>query len=321
MTDYENVIENDGEEINRKGRRAYNILGIGCVEFLVLGMFVMPILLPNILIALFPGIADSFILGVPLTYAGMYLVAFPIMLLIVKRLPDHKSEVCPKKKLGVLTILAYYAFSYFIMTGIITVVSLIETHIIGNSGTTTAYDIVNSGTPQWVFLIAGCIIAPIMEEIIFRLIPYNKVSGYGTGLYIVWTGILFGLLHLNFGQALYAMGLGFFFAKVMRDTGNVKYTMLLHVMLNLSAGTGIGGYIIASENEMAMTIYTVYLNILMLIGLVAGIVMFVKSRKNKSTVQAENPDKVMTDKKRAFLNPGTLIYCVICIGFIIYMFF
>jgi len=318
MLHYEKDLGDDKAIINSQGRRAYSILGIGCVVFLVLGMFILPLLLSTIISKLFPSLAGNFILQTPLTYAGMYLIAFPLLLVIVKKLPEHKSEMCPQKKPGFLTILGYYALSYAIISVIGLAVNLIETYIIGSSGTTTVTGLLDSGTPQWVFAITGCIIAPIMEEIIFRLIPYNKASGYGTGLYIVWTGIMFGLLHLNFGQALYAMCLGFLFAKIMCDTGKIKYTILIHVMTNITGGVGIGGYVIASGNELALNIYSGYTLLLMVAGLVVGIVMLVKRNKNKSPIQAEN---VMTDKKRAFLNPGTIIYSVICIAFIIFMFF
>ena len=50
---------------------------------------------------------------------------------------------------------------------------------------------------------------------------------------IITTAILFGLFHANFSQFFYAVALGMIFAYVTLKTGTIKYSIILHIVVNI----------------------------------------------------------------------------------------
>lgn len=309
----------DENDINIAAAKAYSRMGTAYVAFMLIGTLALPLLLAFILIKIVPSLSGSFILSMPLTYFCMYAIGFPIFLLIIKKLKVNIPAQTQEKKLSGLQILALYPVSYAIAGSVNIIVTLVEKYIIGSSGSVNAETLLSSGTPQWVYFIIGCFIAPVMEEIVFRWIPYKKLSGYGVGLYIFWSSIIFGLFHMNLGQSLYAFALGLVFAKITSVTGSIKYTIILHIMVNLTGGVGIGGFVLASGMEsIPYIIYALYVFLLLIGGLLLGILMLIKYSKNLKPAKVEHP---LTNPKKAFLNPGSIIYYIITIAFIILMFF
>lgn len=81
-------------------------------------------------------------------------------------------------------------------------------------------------------LFAGCI-APVCEELTFRGIIFAGFRKSGSALQaIILSALLFGLFHMNFNQALYAFGLGVFFAALREVTGSIIPPVICHMTLN-----------------------------------------------------------------------------------------
>jgi len=91
-------------------------------------------------------------------------------------------------------------------------------------------------------LLVGCVVAPIMEEIVFRWITFRKFAGYGPKAYVFFSALCFALFHANPYQTLYAFALGALFAAVVWYTGRIRYTIILHVAVNL-IGLGMGMFV------------------------------------------------------------------------------
>ena len=51
-------------------------------------------------------------------------------------------------------------------------------------------------------------------------------------LAVVWSAILFGLMHMNFNQAPYAIALGIMMALVVEATGSTTMSFLVHMIFN-----------------------------------------------------------------------------------------
>ena len=77
--------------------------------------------------------------------------------------------------------------------------------------------------------------APVFEELIFRKVLIDRTIKYGEYVSIVMSGIMFGLLHGNFSQFFFAALVGMLFAYVYIRTGRVRYTIFLHMAINLSS--------------------------------------------------------------------------------------
>ena len=57
----------------------------------------------------------------------------------------------------------------------------------------------------WVELFGTSVVTPILEEMLYRGLVYNRLKRSGrTGMAIVISGLIFGLIHFNLVQFLYA---------------------------------------------------------------------------------------------------------------------
>lgn len=76
------------------------------------------------------------------------------------------------------------------------------------------------------------VIAPIVEELIFRDFLLKPLRAYGDLAASIITGVLFGLYHGNFDQFAYAALLGFFYSLIAVRYNSILPTILLHAANN-----------------------------------------------------------------------------------------
>ena len=68
----------------------------------------------------------------------------------------------------------------------------------------------------WVELFGTSVVTPILEEMLYRGLVYNRLKRSGrTGMAIVISGLIFGLIHFNLVQFLYAGLIGIFLANAV----------------------------------------------------------------------------------------------------------
>jgi len=160
----------------------------------------------------------------------MYVIALPVLLLIVKGLPRTFRT---KGKMKV---------SEFLVTFLVAEALMLVGNIIGNTlnsfiGAITGYMPENSvdeilKAPIWLIILVVVIIGPIVEELIFRKLLMDKLGIYGDRIAIVVSAIAFGIFHGNFYQLFYATLLGFVLAYMYSKSGNILYPTLMHMLLN-----------------------------------------------------------------------------------------
>lgn len=162
----------------------------------------------------------------------MYIIAYPLIFLLFKKVPVQMSGEKKKMRVShfVLAFLICYAGMYLcnIFGNIITfIIGIIKQNPVDN----VMVDLIGSIHPAVNFLIV-VICAPIMEELLFRKMIVDRTAHYGEGVTIVFSGLLFGLFHGNLVQFAYAFFVGAFFAFIYIRTKNIKYTILLHMLIN-----------------------------------------------------------------------------------------
>jgi len=84
----------------------------------------------------------------------------------------------------------------------------------------------------WTTVIFTVIIAPILEEIVFRKIVCDRLLPLGEGYAIFVSAAIFGLIHGNFYQFAYAFLLGMFFSFIYVKTGKLIYSTIYHIAIN-----------------------------------------------------------------------------------------
>ena len=82
-----------------------------------------------------------------------------------------------------------------------------------------------------LFLIG--IFGPFCEEFVFRGVIFRGYKNSGPVFWSVfWSGLLFGLMHLNFNQAPYAFALGIMFGLLAEATGSLWSSAIAHMVIN-----------------------------------------------------------------------------------------
>ncbi len=81
-----------------------------------------------------------------------------------------------------------------------------------------------------VFIIA--VLPAIIEETTFRGALLNNYRKYNPLFAIIFSAVLFGLMHKNFNQMLYATAMGLIFGIVIEATDSIISTMIMHFVYN-----------------------------------------------------------------------------------------
>lgn len=90
-----------------------------------------------------------------------------------------------------------------------------------------------SSLPIIVQIICSGICGPILEELVFRGIVYNKLKEFNKPMTsIILTSIIFALFHTNIINAIYAFGVSFILIYLYEKYKTLKAPILMHIFLN-----------------------------------------------------------------------------------------
>lgn len=105
----------------------------------------------------------------------------------------------------------------------------------GNEVTNDLAEILSSISP-WQMILCTGILAPIIEEFLFRKLLIDRMYPHGEMAAILTSAVLFGLFHQNFSQFLYAFGIGVVLGYLYCRTGSYIKVTLLHMAFNFIGG-------------------------------------------------------------------------------------
>ncbi len=181
------------------------------------------------------------------------------------------------------------------------------------------------------------IVAPIVEEYVFRKIIVDRTVRYGQGIAIAASGLMFGLFHGNLNQFVYAVGLGAFFAFIYIKTGNLKITIAMHAIINFMGSMVAGGIFKLLKYEelleldlnntelveqfmidnlagwMVLALYAVLLFSVVIAGIVLFIVNFKKFRLEPGREQIPGGKLFSV----LLLNPGMAVFSLLWVVLIV----
>ena len=257
------------------------------------------------------------------------MIGFPLIFILSKKIPAAKLEkhnmgfgkliVCVLIGAGIcgagMIIGNIFHFALMLPFG----VSMEEVNQLGN---------LMLGSDAFIRILTVGILAPIFEELIFRKLLIDRIVKRGEFAAILMSGLMFGLFHGNFSQFFYATGLGLFWAFIYIKTGTIWYTILFHMIVNLSssvvtvylsqsylqaiseAGEDLTG--LTQEGMLAMFIYLGWMGIL-IVCCIAGIILLIVNRKKFCL----NANAAGMSKKEmagsALSDKGMIVYYIPCI--------
>ncbi len=165
----------------------------------------------------------------------MYACAMPLSWLLFRRVqaePPKKQRLSFPILLGLLSICfaLTYAGSF-----IGSIVNAILSMLTGREAVNDLA-VMTTQAPLWVNLLFVGVAAPVLEELFYRKLLIDRWRRYGDLPAILLSGVAFGLIHGNFNQFFYATVLGCLFGYVYLRTGDIRYTVALHMSINLVGG-------------------------------------------------------------------------------------
>ena len=84
-----------------------------------------------------------------------------------------------------------------------------------------------------ILLISSGLIGPILEEILFRYINYNKLKKFNSvKSAIIINSIIFALIHINIKKVFFALVLGLVLNIVYEQKKNIIFPIIIHISAN-----------------------------------------------------------------------------------------
>lgn len=274
-------------------------------------------------LAFAPSLLDNPNLSLLVSMLPTYAIAFPLTSLLIHQVPGvqmKKHNMKPTQLLGAFAI--SYALMYLsnlagqFFTNIIGIIK-------GSPVDDAIADLVSELNPLTAFFVM-VLLAPALEEWIFRKLLVDRTIRYGEGTAIFLSGLMFGLFHGNLNQFVYTFLVGAFWAFIYVKTGRLRYTIYLHMALNFMGSVGslffldaistleggssaMNGFHFLLGMLLPLAIVIPYL--IVVFGLViSGIVLLVTNWKRFRLIPAE---LFIPKEKRfsvIFLNAGMILY-------------
>lgn len=295
-------------KIKEENKKVFNRIGLAMLVSMIL-VNVIQIIFFNIIGKVNQDLLSASWINYIALAISYYLIGFPVFYFMIKGLPEGEKR--EDKKLGVWEIVKFCFISYSLMYifNFLTNIFIILISIFKGSEVVNPLQNIIEGSSLILTLIFVGILSPIIEEMMFRGIMLNKLKRYGDKVAIITTALLFGLFHANFSQFFYATVLGLIFAYVTLKTGTIKYSIILHIFVNMM-GSFIIPLIIGDGSNLVA--YGCVLFLVLLISIV-GLVLLIKDRKNISLLDGEVKLEKGTAFKTIWINLGMILFTVICL--------
>ena len=276
-----------------------------------------------LVLAFAPSLLDNPNLSLLVSMLPTYAIAFPLTSLLIRQVPGvqmKKHNMKPTQLLGAFAI--SYALMYLsnlagqFFTNIIGIIK-------GSPVDDAIADLVSELNPLTAFFVM-VLLAPALEEWIFRKLLVDRTIRYGEGTAIFLSGLMFGLFHGNLNQFVYTFLVGAFWAFIYVKTGRLRYTIYLHMALNFMGSIGslffLGAISTLEGGSSAMNGFHFLLGMLIPLAIVipylivvfglviSGIVLLVTNWKRFRLIPAE---LFIPKEKRfsvIFLNAGMILY-------------
>lgn len=324
---------------NKSARKVFSLIGIALSVFLVVGN-TLQILLPEIVTLIFgeDNWLNSSSWGMWIgTFAPLFLIAYPITILILRKIPAVKTET---NKLSTGKLLSFIPMC-FCVSIIGNLLGTILSSLLSGGQATNAVESIATDEDPLKKILFVVILAPIVEELIFRKLIIDRTHQYGEKTAVLLSGLLFGLFHTNLYQFFYTFVWGMLFAYVYIRTKKLIYPILLHAFLNFWSSI-IGAWALSNVDldalsnisttsmqaeQLMETLQPILPGLLILMlylcvqyGLaIWGLVLLIIRCKKAQWQEAEAQLPKGTTLKTVYLNVGMILFIVISVALTIFV--
>ena len=301
-----------------KAKSSFSLSGFalmaGVIAAMLIGMFILkPINTPEDIENIRKVLGNIVVLLRYLPQIGT-LIAF---WLVITKLPKVEWK---KEKMSIWEIIKMLAMAYTVSMVFLFLGDFITKLIsVGGSEQLNVVSSLMNSNSIWAILIPT-ILAPVVEELIFRKLLIDRLHNYGEKAVIIFTAICFGLFHGNLTQALFGTCAGLFLGYVYCKTGNIFYTLFMHIALNTTTTSlSLPMQMLSGAREkniVLMVLPLVWIAFLLIVGLVTFIRHLIKKDiQLDETMPTAIPKNLVF--KTVYLNIGVILYLVFHIYLVI----
>lgn len=202
-----------------------------------------------------------------------FICFFLIFFLLIKLCPTDSKYITlfkkPKKHFFPYIIIG---FPLCLLAGFIT--NIVSEFLKNNH----VYSLQPDNLSQPNLLFFTVIVAPIVEEFVCRGVILGLLRKYGDKFAIFISAILFGLIHANIEQFIYAFLIGLYFGFVLIKTKSLWTTILLHSFLN-----AFSTFSSLFKDLFQNNLFVILFNAFQLIIILLAIYLFFRYRKIDSS--------------------------------------
>lgn len=161
-----------------------------------------------------------------------YLVAIPVFFLLMRSIP---AETPAGQSIGGGRWFSYLAVAFtglYAGNFVSNIISLMVSVATGYVPSDPVSELL-SGSGFVINIIFVGLLAPVLEELVFRKAVIDATRRYGEKTALVLSALIFGLIHMNIYQLFYAFAIGLVLGLVYLRTGKIIYSMLIHFTINM----------------------------------------------------------------------------------------
>lgn len=152
-------------------------------------------------------------------------------ILFIAIMQEPVKEVLSIRPLGWKNVLLILVISIFIQP-IMSLLSVLSSILFPNEISNIMSEV--SYTPTILLILAMAVTPAICEEIFFRGLVFSGFKNLNIKKASIMTGFLFGLMHLDGQQFLYAFAMGVVFCYLVYKTKSIFASILAHFTINAS---------------------------------------------------------------------------------------
>lgn len=241
MTDemiLENPIPFDREAEKKRMKMTFNRLGWGVVTTILFWMALLYGI--TILAVVADGLAETSLFfdlyneNLLLINEATLLIAVVVSFFVFQTVPEE-IERKPISFGGFVKIM-FMCFSVSYIGNLIGTIFLTFWGMLTGNEVGNQLEEILSTTDPWMMFFSVGILAPLLEELVFRKFLIDRTRKYGETVAILVSAGLFALFHQNFAQLIYTFAAGVMLGYLYYKSGNYWLAVLLHAIFNIVGG-------------------------------------------------------------------------------------
>ncbi len=249
------------------------VIGISLIIWLTLQVL-GSIILPSIVKMIFKNIlSEKSIYWIYFMIVSIISLIIPIKIVESYTEKEYKTSKKTGLKLSIKIILIGF--------GLVFLINILETNILNSLG--SDYEVIDSSQlvtsqdsliDKILFILGVAIVPGIFEELFMRKAILNYGKQFGNYFTITLSAILFGLIHQNLQQGIFAFFIGLVLAVIALKTCNIKLTMIIHMLNNLISAL----FSIFQDNDLILSIISIIVIALSIVGIIWGLICLKKNK-------------------------------------------